>query len=126
MSIIPHCNNYIAYRHVLDDYVAGYQMDRHWRPQHQICHPCHIRYSFIGHLETIDVDANAILRQIGVAEHVITFPSLRRPRTTTDFARRALVGVPAAGRKRLIDMYRPDYELFDFEIDDRLLVDETD
>ena len=37
-------------QYVVHDAHRGYdQLDEHWKPQYDICHPCHINYDFIGH-----------------------------------------------------------------------------
>jgi len=42
------------------------QLDRHWRPQWELCLPCDVTYDFIGHYETLYDDANVVLGRIGV------------------------------------------------------------
>jgi len=52
-------------QHVLLESRLGKQyLDHHWRPQYNLCRPCHIKYDFIGHYETLHQDAEHVLRQI--------------------------------------------------------------
>lgn len=37
----------------------------HWRPVYNLCYPCQLNYTFIGHYETLNEDAGRILSEIG-------------------------------------------------------------
>jgi len=39
--------------------------DPHWVPVHRLCHPCNIRYDFIGKMETLFADADHVIRDVG-------------------------------------------------------------
>uniref|UniRef100_A0A8D0A2J8 Carbohydrate sulfotransferase n=1 Tax=Sander lucioperca TaxID=283035 RepID=A0A8D0A2J8_SANLU len=56
-------------------------MDIHWTPVSQLCSPCLLRYSFIGKLESLEADANFLLRSVGAPRN-LTFPNFkdRNPR----------------------------------------------
>ena len=44
-------------RYVADPVNDPKTANQHWRPQSELCHPCHIDYDFIGHYDTIQQDA---------------------------------------------------------------------
>ena len=58
-------------RYVLD--VDSNTMDPHFKPFFDICHPCLIRYNFIGSMENLDLDVSALLKELN-SSRKITFP----------------------------------------------------
>ena len=48
-------------RYILEERNASRELDRHWRPQSEICRPCLVNYDFIGHYETLYPDADYVL-----------------------------------------------------------------
>jgi hypothetical protein len=48
-------------QYILDEWSAGHVLDRHWRPQSDLCSPCLVQYDFVGHQETLASDAAHIL-----------------------------------------------------------------
>ena len=58
-------------RYLLD--VDSNTMDPHFRPFFDICHPCLIRYNFIGSMENLDLDVSALLKKLN-STRKITFP----------------------------------------------------
>ena len=42
--------------------MAGKRLDPHWTSYVDLCHPCTIHYDFLGRFETLETDANHILR----------------------------------------------------------------
>lgn len=64
--------------YLVDRYVPSF--NEHWKPISELCYPCLIRYDFIGKYETLQSDAEFLLRAIN--ESRITFPRVRRSNTT--------------------------------------------
>ena len=51
-------------RLILDPEVRAMRTyDVHWRPYYESCHPCHIKYDFIGKFETLHEDAAYVLNR---------------------------------------------------------------
>ena len=50
------------------------QRNEHWLSIHDICNPCAIGYDFIGHYETLNEDADYVLKWMGVTNVVESFP----------------------------------------------------
>ncbi|XP_028401380.1 carbohydrate sulfotransferase 14-like [Dendronephthya gigantea] len=48
-------------------------MNGHWKPIFNICHPCLIPYEFIGSVQNVDIDASALLEKINSSRKV-SFP----------------------------------------------------
>jgi len=51
-------------RYIVDPETSKSGFNPHWRPQSNVCFPCHIDYDFIGHFETLSADAAAVLARI--------------------------------------------------------------
>ena len=58
------------------------RLDSHWRPQYNLCQPCHINYDFIGHYETLRQDAEHMFCDRYLAT-VITQTSSFQPQVST-------------------------------------------
>lgn len=101
--------------------------DNHWRLQADLCHPCYVRYDFIGHYETLVDDARFVLDRLGVAGRV-RFPDgdpdNRWKRRTADVAARILGEIAADELDRVRELYRTDFELFGY--DDRVATGDAD
>ncbi|XP_022104328.1 carbohydrate sulfotransferase 11-like [Acanthaster planci] len=48
--------------------------NEHWMEVYRLCHPCAIEYDWIGHYESMQTDANKILRAVGV-DPAVKFPN---------------------------------------------------
>uniref|UniRef100_A0A3Q4GD45 Carbohydrate sulfotransferase n=1 Tax=Neolamprologus brichardi TaxID=32507 RepID=A0A3Q4GD45_NEOBR len=51
-------------------------MDIHWEPVSQLCSPCFLQFTFIGKFESLERDANFLLRSIGAPAN-LTFPDFK-------------------------------------------------
>ena len=47
--------------------------DQHWRPPSIMCHPCQIKYDFIGKMETVIKDSKYLMKILNV-ENKDLFP----------------------------------------------------
>jgi len=98
-------------------------LDNHWRPQYNLCQPCHINYDFIGHYETLRQDAEYVLRQISRLSNNIDvkFPATdlnSRNRNSHEFLRKFYDNVSSYDLLRLLQIYKRDYESFGYEFPD--------
>ena len=51
-------------RYILDERTRTIRpFNEHWRPLHQLCYPCYIKYDFIGKFETLHEDAKYVLKR---------------------------------------------------------------
>ena len=101
-------------RYILDP-VARQEVlvDRHWMSFHETCHPCYIRYDFIGKFETLREDAVYVIKRLGGG---IAFPDdpdnkWMRSGELVEKMRRS---ISDATYQRLRELYALDYELFDY------------
>ncbi|KAK3570123.1 hypothetical protein QTP86_011700 [Hemibagrus guttatus] len=93
-------------------------MDIHWEPVSQLCSPCLLDYDFIGKFETIEEEANFLLRRAGAPKN-LTFPTFkdRNPeaaRTSTHITQRYFTQLSASDRQRVYDFYYMDYLMFNY------------
>ncbi|KAG7272113.1 hypothetical protein CRUP_008293 [Coryphaenoides rupestris] len=95
--------------------------NEHWRQAYRLCHPCQIQYDFVGHLETLEEDAEHLLRQLRV-DNVVEFPAPPLGNTSASHSVADwFSAVPLEARRRLYKLYEPDFRLFGYERPDSVL-----
>uniref|UniRef100_A0A1A8HLV2 Carbohydrate sulfotransferase n=2 Tax=Nothobranchius kuhntae TaxID=321403 RepID=A0A1A8HLV2_NOTKU len=94
--------------------------NEHWRQVYRLCHPCQVKYDFIGRLETLETDSKHLLKLLKV-DHFLRFPSGARNRTETSWERDWFAQIPLTKRRELYDLYKPDFELFGYPRPDGVL-----
>ncbi|KAK2842862.1 hypothetical protein Q5P01_013062 [Channa striata] len=93
-------------------------MDIHWEPVSQLCHPCLLKYDFIGTFESLEEEANFLLRRIGAPRN-LTFPDFkdRNPhaeRTSSSITQKYFSQLNATERQKAFDFYYMDYVMFNY------------
>ncbi|XP_056334190.1 carbohydrate sulfotransferase 8 isoform X1 [Danio aesculapii] len=104
--------------HYLLDVHRPVGMDIHWEATNQLCSPCHLRYDFIGKVETLEEDANFLLRKIKAPENLM-YPSFKdgnpkAARTSTQITQHYFSQLNASERQRAYDFYYMDYLMFNY------------
>ncbi|XP_033941054.1 carbohydrate sulfotransferase 12-like [Pseudochaenichthys georgianus] len=94
--------------------------NEHWRQVYRLCHPCQVKYDFIGRLESLETDAEHLLKLLEV-DHLLHFPSGSRNRTAASWERDWFAQIPIAMRRELYKLYEPDFELFGYPKPDSTL-----
>ncbi|XP_041640284.1 carbohydrate sulfotransferase 12-like isoform X1 [Cheilinus undulatus] len=94
--------------------------NEHWRQVYRLCHPCQVKYDFIGRLETLESDAENLLKLLEV-DHLLHFPSGARNRTAASWERDWFKQIPSSMRRELYKLYEPDFELFGYPKPDSVL-----
>ncbi|TNN86042.1 Carbohydrate sulfotransferase 12 [Liparis tanakae] len=94
--------------------------NEHWRQVYRLCHPCQVKYDFIGRLETLETDAEHLLKLLEV-DHLLRFPSGARNRTAASWERDWFAQIPVAMRRELYELYQPDFEMFGYPKPDSTL-----
>ncbi|XP_056265151.1 carbohydrate sulfotransferase 12-like isoform X2 [Pseudoliparis swirei] len=94
--------------------------NEHWRQVYRLCHPCQVKYDFIGRLETLETDAEHLLKLLEV-DHLLRFPSGARNRTAASWERDWFAQIPIAMRRELYKLYEPDFEMFGYPKPDSTL-----
>lgn len=94
--------------------------NEHWRQVYRLCHPCQVKYDFIGKLETLETDAEDLLKLMEV-DHLLRFPSGARNRTAASWERDWFTQIPISMRRELYKLYEPDFKLFGYPKPDSVL-----
>ncbi|XP_021177910.2 carbohydrate sulfotransferase 12 isoform X2 [Fundulus heteroclitus] len=94
--------------------------NEHWRQVYRLCHPCQVKYDFIGRLETLESDSEQLLKLLKV-DHLLQFPSGPRNRTAASWETDWFAEIPITERRELYKLYKPDFELFGYATPDSVL-----
>lgn len=101
----------LTFQQFLECIATGRSNDVHWRPQWKLCNFCDLTYDFIGHLETVHEDAQAVIDRIGLnVQYPHSFASKLHKKKEEWYA-----NLPMELLIRLKDMYRFDFELHGFD-----------
>ncbi|TKS92700.1 Carbohydrate sulfotransferase 12 [Collichthys lucidus] len=92
----------------------------HWRQMHRLCHPCLIKYDFVGHQETLQEDAEHILKTL-MLEDNIKFPPPSENMTSSTSVLDWFKAVPLEDRRKLYKIYEKDFKLFGYKKPSELL-----
>ncbi|XP_059798731.1 carbohydrate sulfotransferase 10 isoform X1 [Balaenoptera ricei] len=94
----------------------------HWVTYVELCAPCEIKYSVIGHHETLEDDAPYILKEAGI-DHLVSYPTI--PPGITAYNRTKVehyfLGISKRDIRRLYARFEGDFKLFGYQKPDFLL-----
>lgn len=94
----------------------------HWVTYVELCAPCEIKYSIIGHHETLEDDAPYILKEAGI-DHLVSYPTI--PPGITAYNRTKVehyfLGISKRDIRRLYARFEGDFKLFGYQKPDFLL-----
>ncbi|KAK0146498.1 Carbohydrate sulfotransferase 11 [Merluccius polli] len=91
-------------------------LNEHWERVHSLCHPCLLHYDVVGKYETLEPDSRAVLGLAGV-EGSVRFPtSGKSTRTDRDMAARFFKNISPFLQRKLFNMYRMDFLLFNYSM----------
>ncbi|KAG8004661.1 Carbohydrate sulfotransferase 10 [Nibea albiflora] len=121
-----HFEDFVRY---LGDVEGRRRMDRqfgehiiHWVTYADLCAPCEIHYSAVGHHETLEHDAPYILKAAGI-DQLVSYPAI--PPGITRYNRTKVEhyfsGISKRDVRRLYARYQGDFQLFGYPSPDFLL-----
>ncbi|XP_014825373.1 PREDICTED: carbohydrate sulfotransferase 10 [Poecilia mexicana] len=121
-----HFEDFVRY---LGDAEGRRRMDRqfgehiiHWVTYAELCAPCEINYSVVGHHETLEHDAAFILRAAGIHQ-LVSYPAI--PPGITRYNRTKVEhyfsGISKRDIRRLYARYQGDFQLFGYPTPEFLL-----
>ncbi|XP_044198512.1 carbohydrate sulfotransferase 12-like [Thunnus albacares] len=118
-NIRPSFYNFIQY--LLDPQTEIEEpFEPHWRQMHRLCHPCLIQYDFVGHQETLQEDAEQLLKILKLEDDIKFPPSYEN--MTSPFSVLDWFGtVPLEERRKLYKLYEEDFRLFGYRKPHKLL-----
>lgn len=93
--------------------IAADGSNEHWVQYNTLCNPCTIHFDIIGKYETLNDDANFVLKSAKVNE-LVQFPSRRMRTRTVDLVQQYMDGIPPSDVKSLLRAYRLDFEMFEY------------
>ena len=110
-------NETLSFPQFLEHVVIPGIPNSHWWPYHKICHPCHARYSAIGHLETIDDDIKYILTISGLHKYTshVEWRHMTKNGSTDIWRGKYYSQVPCWMLSDLYNYYEIDFELFGYD-----------
>uniref|UniRef100_A0A4X1W2C3 Carbohydrate sulfotransferase n=1 Tax=Sus scrofa TaxID=9823 RepID=A0A4X1W2C3_PIG len=94
----------------------------HWVTYVELCAPCEIRYSVIGHHETLEEDAPYILKEAGI-DHLVSYPTIPPGITVYNKTKveHYFLGISKRDIRRLYARFEGDFKLFGYQKPDFLL-----
>lgn len=107
--------------YIVDMWSSGRLLDRHFRPQHQLCYPCHINYDFIGRFEYLLNDAKLVLANLtgsGRPKWNIAFPTANvysKNVSFTEMRNSMYARISHNVLSKLLQIYKLDYQLFGYD-----------
>ena len=103
-------------RYLLDPKTREKQpFDRHWLSFHETCHPCYMRYDFIGKFETLQEDAAYVIKMLGGR---VGFPESdpdNASKTSRELVDQMRRNISMENYRKLRELYAFDYELFGYD-----------
>ncbi|XP_035537085.1 carbohydrate sulfotransferase 11 [Morone saxatilis] len=98
-------------------------LNEHWQTVYQLCHPCHIHYDLVGKYETLEEDANYVLRLVGVGDS-LRFPSYAKSTRTTDaMTAQFFSNISTQQQFQLYQLYKLDFLMFNYSTPSYLRLD---
>ncbi|CAK7293755.1 Carbohydrate sulfotransferase 13 [Vulpes lagopus] len=85
-----------------------------WERAHALCHPCRLRYHVLGKFETLAEDAAFVLRLAGAPHLRFPAPPPGAAAAARRRAERLFRDVSPFYQRRLFDLYRMDFLLFNY------------
>ncbi|XP_065673248.1 carbohydrate sulfotransferase 11 isoform X2 [Hydra vulgaris] len=108
----------VTFQEFIKYVISGKPFDKHWRPMTQLCSPCQFKYKYLGKMETLFEDANAILQNTGISQKFI-FPSNSRDRykpiSTTEMKKQFL-SLKTSEIRKLYNIYKDDFLAFGYTL----------
>ncbi|XP_040202233.1 carbohydrate sulfotransferase 9-like [Rana temporaria] len=94
-----------------------YYRDTHWKPMYHLCDPCNIQYDIIGKFESINQDADFVLKTIGAPKD-LKYPTMKHhsndSRTSEEITKQYLETLPPKLYRQLLDVYSADFSMFEY------------
>ena len=102
-------------------YVAATQnqkLNEHWMPYYELCHPCTLKYDYVGYYEYLEEDANFLFKslKLDTLVHYPTRQSYYSPINDT-LKLQFIESVSAATLQRVVRKYQLDFDLYGYPPD---------
>jgi len=104
------------------------KLDVHWKPQYDLCRPCHIKYDYVGYYETMHDDAKDVLQKIAPGSDLqVSQRDFDNPGLPSHAHLHLFENVSTTDIRQILDFYKNDYKVFGYKVPDaiRRRLDET-
>ncbi|XP_060595938.1 carbohydrate sulfotransferase 11-like [Ruditapes philippinarum] len=105
-------------RYLADEKTIMQGYNDHWKSFKDICHPCYIKYNFIGKYESIKEDVGYLLKMLNVQQR-FKFPEREKDYNHTksaDMISSFFKDVDPDIFSKVVNVYADDYALFNYSI----------
>ena len=106
-------SNLVTFPEFIKFYSNQRRRDHHWRQYDKICHPCLVKYDFIGKLENFSEDGPSLLRMAGLSDKA-AFPPIHQ-HTRGDEVLKNYSQIPPDDIKKIGELYFSDFAMFGYE-----------
>ncbi|XP_019637065.1 PREDICTED: carbohydrate sulfotransferase 11-like [Branchiostoma belcheri] len=93
--------------------------NEHWEPFFSQCAPCQVQYDFIAHTDTLVEDLRLFFHMSGIVGKDGILPRQHPSRAKAGFGRTFRV-VPPEDIRHLGEIYKPDFDMFGYSIEEDL------
>ncbi|XP_054710881.1 carbohydrate sulfotransferase 11-like [Uloborus diversus] len=104
-------------------HVTERDFDEHWAPYWSRCDPCLVDYDFIGKLETAKHDFPYAFDKVEIRSEAAWWDNVQT--TSRSLTLKYFATVPQDYIKKLYQIYRLDFELFGYTVDEFLIQNNT-
>jgi len=95
----------------------GIKLDVHWERMTLLCRPCAVKYDFIGKMDTLIDDSNAVLDELGVKKTVrFTTSGNEYKVNVKDMTSGFYAQISDENIYRIYDIYKGDFQAFGYDI----------
>ena len=93
------------------------KFNEHWMPIEHLCHPCVVKYDFIGAYENLEAEANHVIRHVNASRRV-AFPAPQSYYKPAGSKKVQLLynTLTPVQKQRLLQVFSFDFEAFNYEI----------
>ena len=86
--------------------------NEHWLPVDQLCHPCAVNYTFVGHFDTMREDAQLLFSMVNITS--VSLPKRSSTSDTASATGQLLQSLDSQTLRRVLKHYLRDFLLFGY------------
>ena len=97
--------------------LSGKALNPHWSSYYDLCHPCSIKYDFVGRFESFERDSSFILGRLSKDKCPLPLPTIKPAGGgTRSVMLEYYKSIPRKDIDRLVHAYIPDFRLFGYDL----------
>ena len=101
---------------------SGSYINEHWDSMHNLCHPCRIKYDFIGSMDSLIEDSETVLKEIGW-DNRVKFPAKATDKYKNKLPtlmKEYFSQLPKNVTMKLYEIFEDDFKAFGYSADEYL------